>query len=103
MERRCGGRRGTHIRRESERMLNEKRRDTTEKDEARERGIEKQFTRKSALDLSAPRRLFLIGVSRCIADGFCVLSRTLFIQLAFAAARRDRLLQYRNERIKERI
>lgn len=30
-------------------------------------GVEKQFTRKSALDLYSLRRLFLIGVSRCIA------------------------------------
>ena len=87
MGRRRVGRGGTHEGRERERKR------TVNKEE--ERGIEKQFTRKSALDLFASRRLFLIGISCYIADGFCVLLRMLFIQ--------PTLLQLRSGGIKVRI
>lgn len=62
-------------------------------------GIEKQFTRKSALDLSDPRRLFLIGVSRSVVDGFCVLSRALFLRRA--DARWNRGTNWRSSRFQK--
>lgn len=72
------------MKRERERTVNKEEEEEEEKWDEKKgvgwRGIEKQFTRKSALDLFAPRRLFLIGISCYIADGFCVLLRMLFIQ-----------------------
>lgn len=77
-----------------ERIVNEEKEKPAGNNGEEGRRIEKQFTRKSALDLSVPRRLFLIGVSCCIADGFCVLSRMLFILPAgFVAIRRERSSQ----------
>lgn len=97
MGRRRVGRGGTHEGRERERKrtVNKEEEKWDGKKGVGWRGIEKQFTRKSTLDLFASRRLFLIGISCYIADGFCVLLRMLFIQ--------PTLLQLRSGGIKVRI